>query len=251
MTLSDKDWEQLSAYADGELDPAARAALEDRLAREPALADALEQLDGLKSSLAELRPAPGRVAATPVSPPARRWGRILVPAALAAGLALFILPLTLPDDGEWKSAVAWHEDFAAREVALDSTTGILPASLNADMEAKAPDLTPSGLQLVAVETAGVGDKRHLAAHYRGLRGCRLTLHATDLGDDPAADVPGHFMLHRWQTGGLRYTLLARGMDQARFEAIARFSEHRTRSQGGAGDLQLAMETTSAAAPPCA
>lgn len=251
MTLSDQDWEKVSAYADGELDAAESAALEDRLSREPELAAALDELQGLKSELSALRPEPGTLLDESAAPAPRRWSRLWIPAALAAGLALFLLPMGLPGEDDWKSAVAWHEDFAAREIVQDGTAGLSRTALDPALQKGAPDLSASGLQLVSVETADPSDGLHMAAHYRGLRGCRLTLHATasDAGDTAA--IPGHFMHHRWQTNELRYTLLAQGMDEARFRAIARYSEHQTRSQSGGAELQIAMETTSAAAPPCA
>ena len=73
--LSDKDWEALSAYHDGELSAPARAALEARLAQEPALARALAEITGLSDGLRRLHPVPQPAAVAealtpPIAPPA-------------------------------------------------------------------------------------------------------------------------------------------------------------------------------------
>ncbi|HCJ00715.1 MAG TPA: hypothetical protein DHV74_14850, partial [Sulfitobacter sp.] len=63
--LNDKDWEQVNAYHDGALNASEMRALETRLAAEPALAAALEDVRRVSRGLALMRPVREYPDATP------------------------------------------------------------------------------------------------------------------------------------------------------------------------------------------
>ncbi len=74
--LSPRDWEALSAYLDDALPPRERARLEARLAQEASLAQALAELQALRTALRDLpKPrAPRNFTLTPEAvTPRRRW----------------------------------------------------------------------------------------------------------------------------------------------------------------------------------
>src|SRR5512137_335253 len=93
--LAPRDLESLSAYADGALPPAERQALEERLNREPALRQALQELRATSAvlrKLPEVRP-PHSFALTPDMAGIRSgWLRapVLHLATAVAALAFFV-----------------------------------------------------------------------------------------------------------------------------------------------------------------
>ncbi|HYO88394.1 MAG TPA: hypothetical protein VER79_07075 [Candidatus Limnocylindrales bacterium] len=123
--VSPTDFELLSAYMDGQLAPADKAALETRLPAEPALREALDELRSMAAALRDLpdlraprdfrlTPAQVRPARRIVALPAFVSGLSAVAAAvlLVAGLGL-LRPLTLPAPATEQMSVA-----AAPTVAL-------------------------------------------------------------------------------------------------------------------------------------
>ena len=111
-TMTDRDFEQLSQYLDDELDSEARAALEQRLAAEPGLADLLARLRRLDGQVAASVCAsatdsvPEHVAALlrddrNVVPLRRPLHRAVWPAALAASVVAAVALLLVPgEDGQ-------------------------------------------------------------------------------------------------------------------------------------------------------
>ena len=247
--LSDKDWEALSAYHDGELPAPARAALEARLAHEPALARALAEITGLSDGLRRLHPVqqPAAVAEalTPaIAPPANlphapsrllRFGATAT--ALAACLALAIGLASLLHNTT-PGPRALHQELSTLE--LSPEPQLTPAALG-----DWPDLGAARLAPVAQRDLSGGTM----AHYSGLNGCRLSyfrgpnlpaLDRTD-GTPPQSAT--------WQTAdGLYHLILASGMDAARFDAIAAYLEHLSRGEAGGSQLAALSDKTKTATP---
>lgn len=107
--MTDRDYELLSQYLDGELDAGARAALDKRLAAEPGLADLLARLRRLDAEVAASVCAsatdsvPAHVTALlsddgKVVPFPRPLRRAAWPAALAASLVAAVALLLLPGE---------------------------------------------------------------------------------------------------------------------------------------------------------
>ena len=205
------DWEALSALADGELDPGAAEALRARIAREPALAEALAAIEGLRRDVR-------RWTGAPVRRPAFRTREIAASVALLAGGAL-------------AASVAW--------IAM-LPVGAPPApAMQAEATAPVPevlrtmpllDLSDDGLHLVAMTAAGGVAVRD----YAGPNGCRIR-HEMTLGPPE----PSAFDLRRdWTVDGVHHALVADGMNPRRFAALADYAEART-GAWAASDLRLA------------
>ncbi len=91
----------------------------------------------------------------------------------------------------------------------------------------------------------------IALHYRGARGCRVTLIADRGPPAEPEDLSAFDLTHRWSTPATRYTLVADGMDRHRFAAIGAFAEALSRTSEEAPSLRLALEERTAQAVPCA
>ncbi len=206
--LSEQDWQLVNGYHDGELPDAQRAAFEERLAREPALAEALACLRELSSGLGTLRPpaiaAP--VAANAARPP-WRW---LAAGALAASVALAVLLFALRPDS---SAMALHAAFAAQDFAVDEAMLTRAA---AERQAGLPDLGAARLALVASREIEGG----IAAHYAGVNGCRLTFF--DTAAPVALTADENLRTASWQNDTRYFAAVADGMDPDRFHAITTY-----------------------------
>ncbi len=275
MTLNEKDWQLINAYADGELEPSARRALEARLESEPELRAALDRVMALKGTLSRMRPVPTAEDLPEVSAMepenavlSRRPGRRVWRPAVAAALALLLLPLgyvlfftqTAP-----LNPADWHGRFA------DRSYTVTPAAEDSLWLAKlglgqAPDLSSAGLTLVDMQVERSGERQTGALHYRGQRGCRVTLvvdaKAVDAkAVDPKLVDPSQGQAsqpaakgaqqRQWQAGPARFTLLASGMDPDRFWAIGSYLEAMTRRALDVPEMRTAMSDATAQAAPCA
>ncbi|WP_424987118.1 hypothetical protein [Microbulbifer sp. S227A] len=223
--LNDKDWELLNAYHDDELSETDRRRVDLRLVSEPALASALRDVAGVSASLAALRPD---IARTPGgAPPAaansnrtpRRW---LAGGAVAVAIALAVVI------GIGKSGAPTARDIhAAFGEQSFSAQGDAIRLAGSDMPARAPDLSMANLTPVSQRTLDAGQ----VTHYTGRNGCRLSYFRGSFALDNA-DRPATYQVEEW-TGddNLRHLIVASGMDQARFEAIALYLRHVTGPQG--------------------
>jgi hypothetical protein len=212
------DVERLNAFVDGELAPAERAVLAERLATDRDFARAHATLARLKACVSEIaaeEPAPAR----PRKPASGGRGRAamgLAAAALAAaGLAAIWIAAPAPP-------------------ALETPRhAITLAALPADPVV--PHLDRAGLTLAGVVVENPGPV--VVATYRGPRGCRLDLHAAAAGH--AFPDPGGTRRHGWTAGPLVYQLVAFGMPEERFRAVAETTERATRGLPDEGPLREA------------
>ena len=99
-SLTDADWERLSAYVDRALPPAERRAVEARLARDPAWQAALAELRALRAALRNLPtpPRPRSFVLSPAAvPPRRGWWPRMPRAwpAWAGAMAVLVLALVV------------------------------------------------------------------------------------------------------------------------------------------------------------
>jgi anti-sigma factor RsiW len=256
----DQDWSRLGAYADGELTADEASALEARLAAEPDLKYELERIRDLKRGLAALRPSdaaediePG----LPLSPTHARRPRCAIVAAAAALVAVIAAVATVPVwwPGEAPltlDPVAIHERLSSSTYVVDERPVQRIVSGGSAFEFRAPDLTGSRLYLVDVVTSRSGATDVIGMHYRGMRGCRLTIVATYNGDPAKGAVSGKGMIRAWSHGGVDFAVIANGMDEGRFASIADFAQaaigEEIRRQR---DLRTAMMERYRAARPCA
>ncbi len=213
MALSDKDWELVNAYHDGELGKQCTASLERRLRSEPELAAALECVEQVSVSLEKLSPrTAASKATTTTNKRLRKWA---AGGAVAACLILGIA-LTISSDDE----LGVHE---IHQAFLDQTFAFGSGDLRTVAGiAHFPDLGAANLTFVASRTIEVGT----AAHYTGRNGCRLTF----LSMSSPAKVPPHLKMQvqQWNYGDSYFAILASGMDHGKFVAIAEYLEEETR-----------------------
>jgi len=224
--------ERLNALIDGELPADEQAALADRIAAAPDLAQAYATLARLKACVVQ---SADETAAAGIEVP-RRPGRLVpIGAAVAAAAALLVAAFAaLPERG---SPIAPTADVAAlvKLVALPVTPVI-------------PDLAHAGLNLVGGEVERIGGTAVMVAAYRGPRGCRLELRV-----HPAAiDVPQTAGTSRsaWRAGDLAYELVAFGMPEGRFAAVTVAAQAATRAGQVPQDASGRLREASLKAAPC-
>lgn len=224
--------ERLNALIDGELPADEQAALADRIAATPDLAQSYATLARLKACVVQ------SAAETDVSgiDVPRKPSRLLpFGAAAAAALALAVATiLTMP-----------ARDRTAAPVA-DLTPLVTLASLPSTPVI--PDLANAGLNLVGGEIERVGTTPVMVAAYRGPRGCRLELriHPTAIAVPPTAGT----IRIAWSAGELAYELVAFGMPEGRFAAVAAAAQAATRAGQVPHDAGARLREASLKAPPC-
>jgi anti-sigma factor RsiW len=245
-------WQALNAYADGELTGEARARLQARLAEDPAAQASLDQITAVKRVLAAGRPAG--------EPADRSWRRPAAALAACVVAALLGLAAYLPVAPD----LSWQERLVAGHVGLSDETFVveqnrpLPVVSSRRLNDFAvPDLRASRLYLVTARSRQDDGAEYLYMHYRGLRGCSLTIAAVSpLAPGSGAGeawAPAQGRLFAgWQAGRMGFAVIAEGMDEARFLAIADYVKAAIAESLEPEDpLRTAMAETYRAALPCA
>jgi len=172
-----KDTLLLHAYFDGELDAAERAAFEERLAAEPALAARLDAL----------RAADGALGLLPLAAPATDFAR-----AVEADAALDLLPEASPSPAFTAEAVAGAE--------LDRALDLLPAAGPAD----------GFVERVVARARREGRGRLLRLAGTAAAAAALVAVAVLLrsGEPAPAPTEGAFTPYEWETDGETYPSMA-------------------------------------------
>lgn len=248
MSLTDEDWDLLSAYADGELDGSTRRALEARMKTDAVLVGELDRIRRSKRALAGLRPE--------LAPPPKtsRWFFSALPMAACivlafgiAGTAFWMMETAgLPNE---RKAQDWHTDFAAKSYVVEQG-GLLKLAAGASLGiAGAPDLSASNLVLVDVKIEAVPEGEVIAMHYRGFRGCRLTLVA-EPRNRKDRDAGNTGLFRSWTTAKSQFRLIADSMDPERFAALAGYIEDEIRQREADERLRVALADATATATPC-
>lgn len=241
--LNDKDWEQVNAYHDGALNASEMRALETRLAAEPALATALEDVRRVSRSLALMRPVLDDPDATPQTRVAnsnrhpRRW---LWGGAVAAAVALAMVF----GSGFVASPTAFdiHTELAAQTYDVGSGD-LRPVAGNG--LAGVPDLEGANLTAVASRVTEEGD----IMHYAGQNGCRLTYLRGGFAL-PEGKSTSEKQIASWGSRDQqRHIIVATGMDRTRFDAIARYLKLETRERASES-VMAALSKTVRSARPC-
>ncbi|MCR9220256.1 MAG: hypothetical protein NXI21_08515 [Alphaproteobacteria bacterium] len=241
-------WRRLNAFVDGELDPRAAARTARAIADDPADARDAAALGELKAALGDAFadhapqvPPALRASQATMQPKRRAWRRVAAAAVilLMAGATVWLAPFGGSQD---RSAPAWVTHAVERHAALSERPAQSPgARLAATPVALqgfapfVPDLRSGKLTVGRIESfTGPDGAASLAVNYHGTRGCRVTLVAFADGaaglserlerlrlaeGAPSSDAPAAqgFV---WRVGGVRYLLIASGMDAGRFGVIA-------------------------------
>jgi anti-sigma factor RsiW len=244
-------WQELNAYADGELQEEARRRLEAAMADDPALKESLDQITAVKRVLAVDRPSAKK--------PESNW---LVPGAAVAACvvaALIAVLAYLP----LQPTLSWQEELLAAHQSLANETFVVEANRPLPVVSSrrlddfaVPNLRASRLYLVAARTRQDEASEVIVMHYRGLRGCRLTIAAIVPAVESADGSrwsPGEDQLFTgWRIGELGFAVIAEGMDAGRFHAIADYAKAAIEESLTPDDpLRTAMTQAYRAAKPCA
>ena len=251
-SISESDWGALNALADGALGRQEAKALRRRIDIDPNLAAEFDRILALKQALQKLRAAPQEAANE--SAGRRSWSRLRRAAAasivfvICAGFALS--SLILSGNGE-ETVAEIHKAFSEETYILNSGGGLTLSSGAGIGALNAPDLTPSNLTLVDVRAYRGDAGERVAMHYRGRRGCRVTLIADTLSLPVEEEIPGVGLVYRWGTSNTRFVLLADGMDEDRFAAIGAFAEAASRLSEEREERRVALVDRTARARPCA
>lgn len=263
MRSDDAEWERLSAYVDGELPADEAAEIAARLVLDRELAAQVAALTRLKAEVkSAFAPPP-----LPVDAPARHrpvsGGRLQWIAAVAAVAALaFVL---WPGTGSGPVPANWLEPAIERHAEWRATVGrgdridvsaASPAFGLHDLgrNAQVLDFSDAGLQVSRIEFVrqnGLAAALHVG--YVGSRGCRLSLwigRATG-AIEPMAGRFGGIDVVAWRVDDLAYALLASGMDEERFQLIARTAREATsRHRPLDPDTRVALQTSRDSSTPC-
>ncbi len=242
--ISGNDWQLLSAYSDGELEPTQARALKKRIGKEPYLAQELRKIQDVSTALNELRPVqtvqiPARGAGGVFKSP---WCRVTAIAASFTAVAVIAMHLILTPAAV-TSPTDWH-----RALLQQAHTGIAGKKIIpglAKSSADIPDLVAGGLTLVAYNSQG--DQARIL-HYAGLNGCRVTLAITK-GEVPVINADTNLHMASWSISSNHFTLLASNMDTLRFAAISRHVRQFTEQKYSMPTV-LAMRITTKKAAPC-
>lgn len=245
MNKSLPTWEEINAYVDDELSPADKARVASAIAQYPELADQVAVLSSMKAEVrvefaseelwGEMLACEGTASASalPLSSSfrSRRVGTLL-----AAALAILIVGVLALQVGmrepKPELLLAAIERHAALSQAPGGNLRSTRSLVRFDSEAALlPDLESGRLSLNAVAdfkipSGAVG----LAAHYRGTRGCKLTLFLLPEANMTEAAVLFSSSLRRlskkpvqaygWRHGSVGYLLMADGMSEVRLGLIA-------------------------------
>lgn len=249
--LSERDWELINAYADGELSAADEAMVARRLTHEKALSAAVAEVHASKAALSLMRPAKMAPEAAGAKTGLRRI-------ALVASLAVLLVSgVAYQYDNlgtTWRDAPAsLHANLSTKTYVLDENP-VLPVISTARIgDLIAFDLSSSRLFLVDVESTSRNGRDVVAMHYRGRNGCRLTAIALEAmpGDPSVLPVRHEGLGERWTIAGIHFYILADGMDEHRFAAIAEFARSESRRIDQRDQLRLAMGSATEQARPCA
>jgi len=230
----DRDWDLMNAYCDGEETPAQRTEIESRLQREPELQKMLEEIRMVSGALAALKPDQPTVNA----PANTNWRPLALCASIAVVLILAGTFLFRP--AGQKTPMEWHQSFLIEVYEINS----LPTQASYNDHAGIPDLELANLYLVERQQL---PEKQVVAHYSGRNNCRLTILSGPLGLE-GASPEGAWVSH-WSTASRVYTIIATGMDQRRFDAVADFVRQITRSSAQPSNV-LAVKMASDNAAPC-
>lgn len=237
IELSDRDWERINAFHDGELDDAETCEMAARIKAEPALAEALREVRSVSASLGALRPALDGFASGEQTRRANdNWRpfRWLAGGAVAAVIAIAVV--LGPKLGSEPTAFEIHAKFAGEPFAIE-TSDLLPAA--AVRAADGPDLSAAALTPVSLKT-WVGGR---AVHYAGRNGCRLTYFHGEFRLDVDGSGAGGQVASWTTTDNVRHAIVATGMDQSKFDAIANYLKLLTRQQASEQMMAALADTT--------
>ena len=128
--------------------------------------------------------------------------------ATVAGLVLIgslYLGWALFGDSSRSIALDLHAAFSSKTYVLSEVETKHTVSSFRYGDIDIPDLSASALTLADVVTKSVDNKEVIAMHYRGKRGCRLTLVAVDGFAEGADEELEDMMRRQWKAGSFHFS----------------------------------------------
>ncbi|KLN62605.1 hypothetical protein WH96_03835 [Kiloniella spongiae] len=264
------NWEILNAFLDGELSPSQEAWVESCAKKDLDIASEIARLKLLKNALAgsALISSDEQTSATEERKTTGYKQIAGGVSALAAVIVLFVMLFPLgyfssPDFDYW--ALDRHEDLSGQSFVVSELEykPLIAAAVSGTIQA--PDLTGSKLYLVDLSISTFDRDDAIVMHYRGLRGCRVSLLATPLQngqklhnseiEEGFSDRVGakNLVSDFWNGERFRFALLATGMEQKRFDSIATYLklEGERNLPSSNDEVQYAMQQVYAQSTPCA
>ena len=260
------DWETLNAFVDGELSPSQEVWVKTCAGSDSKVAAEIARLRVLKNALAgsalmdqdEAKSGENKVIGY-----RKIVGGLSV---LAAAIALFVMVspvgyFSSPDYDRW--ALDLHTELSDQSFVVSELEykPLVAAAVSGSLQA--PDLTGSKLYLVDLSIGTFDRDDAIVMHYRGLRGCRVSLLVTPVQNDPKKDsgenqVPfadfsqtKNLISDFWTGERFRFALLATGMEQKRFDSIAAYLKFQgERNLPSSDEAQYAMQQVYDQSRPC-
>ncbi|WP_419914289.1 hypothetical protein [Hoeflea sp.] len=254
--FSQRDFEHLNALADGELDEEHARAWQARIEGQPRLRAAYDEILSAKTKLASMRAGAPQLPALGDQGSSRAGGWAIAGSIAAVLLAIAVVFRPAGESTDAPQSIAgWHDRYSALEYVVEPGDQPLFVSFGAVADIPIPDLTAWRLFLVDHRVIDSGSQAAQAVlHYRGMRGCRLTIRY-GASAQPVADTPtpaeGRYHRH-WLAGASDIGIVASGIDANRFQSIADYVELLTKAAADpSGKMQIAEASGFLNAPPCA
>ncbi|WP_120498441.1 hypothetical protein [Kiloniella sp. EL199] len=263
------DWEILNAFVDGELSPSQEAWVKNCADNDPEIASEISRLVVLKNALAgsALTSSNEQISDTEER---KTVGYRQVAGGVSAIAAIIVLLVVVfplgyfssPDFEHW--ARDRHKDLSRQSFVVSKLEYKPLIAAAASGTLQAPDLTGSKLYLVDLSIGTFGHDDAIVMHYRGLRGCRISLLVTPLlNDQKRVDSeieerssdrlgPEKLISDFWNGERFRFALLATGMERKRFDSIATYLklEGERNLPSSNDEAQYAMQQVYAQSTPC-
>lgn len=219
MTKNAPSWEELNAYVDGELGPAAAAQVAEAAAEDRDISRTVAKLHSTRSALNAAYVADSVVIGVPQRSRHSVW---LWPAvaclAIVVGLAaaFWLPPGRLAEESEpLATMLAGHEAWRLQP-------GTEPAAAPGGSKLGLPDLSDAGLSPMLVESLqGQAGSTITHVGYAGRRGCRLSLFIAPRGTAAKDAIPDDRQLQfaAWSAGAKDFYAIARGLNPTRFAVV--------------------------------
>ena len=249
IKISEADFNLLSALIDNELNAEDKAQMLKRLQSEEPLQKTFVELQQLKDSMqaSYKQTLAKKTVNTPAKNRFKRW-----PIAATLGLVSVVLGVVLSQnssvDSKSITLAALHQSYSKDVYQIPERNIVASFQLVDDKRAILPDLSQSNLFLVAQQSSSNAEQ---VMHYRGVNGCKLTfrVRSKDEIQHLESKVAGT-QQYQWFVQGQAYQVIATGMDQQRFDAIASYIQQLSENAQELNKYQMAMQSSYQTARPC-
>ena len=251
--ITDTEFEHLNALADGELAKEDATALYARLDNESALKETFDKIMGLKKSVGGMHHSSRVAAKSPVPAMRQRaWPIAASIAILAVASIAGYVTFEKYQTSDMHTALAFHNSMSKTEYVVRDVPAPMFISTKTSVDVRVPDLSASRLFLADHRLFDAAGSDIAVMHYRGFRGCRLTLWVGSVKPETLIDVNTGLQVRDWTNAGRFYRTIAMGMDVSRFESIVAHLEQLTvRDAPAEGETIIAMGKIYEGAKPCA